>query len=212
MILGAVVWACMIWAQRRAGRIAERTILVHEAETALRWLTRLRHDWLNEIQVLLGYCSMNKTDRVRPYLLRLAKELEQERTVSQIPHPLLAVALIQLLRHTPGWRWQIEFLMETGDLSAQQGDDAAVYVENLAKCLTNVTTAAPEDASVRMVFDSDGDTLLITLTSQVPLTDAIEKAQVQSGLQNGTETKRNGENEWIIRFLNRSETGKARLM
>ncbi|MDN4593922.1 Spo0B domain-containing protein [Polycladomyces subterraneus] len=211
MILGAVVWASIVWAQRRAERITERTILVREAETALRWLSRLRHDWLNEIQVLLGYCSMNKTDRVRPYLLRLAKELEQERSLSQVSHPLLAVALIQLRHQAPGWRWQIEFRMETSDLSAQQGDDAAVYLENLAKCLMTVSAVAPEDASVRMVFDSDRDTLLITLTSQVPLTDAVEVARVQSGLQDCTETKRNGENEWIIRFLNRSVIGKARL-
>jgi sensor histidine kinase regulating citrate/malate metabolism len=201
MILGAVVWAYIIWAQRWAGRIAERAIHVREAETLLRWLSRLRHDWLNEIQVLLGYCSMNKTDRIRPYLLRLAKDLELERSLSQIPHPLLAVALIQLRHHAPDWRWQIEFHMETSDLSAQQGDDAAVFVENLAECLTTVTAVTPEDASVRMVFETDGNTLLITLTSRA-----------QSDLQNGTETKRNGENEWIIRFLNRSEIGKARLM
>jgi hypothetical protein len=212
MILGAVAWASIVWAQQRAERVAERKILVREAETVLRWLSRLRHDWLNEIQVLLGYCSMNKTDRVRPHLLRLAKEMEQERTLSQISHPLLAVALIQLRHHAPGWRWQIEFHMETSNLSAQQGYDAAVYVENLAKCLTTVTEVAPEDVSVRMVFDWDGDTLLISLTSQLPLADAVEKARVQSGLQDGTETKRNGENEWIIRFLNRSKTGKAWLM
>lgn len=210
MTLGAVVLAGIAWAQWMAGRIAERTIRVREAEAALGWLSRLRHDWLNEIQVILGYCAMNKTDRIRPYLLRLVEELEQERSLSRISHPLLAMALIQLRYHVPGWRWQIDFRAETA-VSDQQGDDAAVFAENLAECLSTVPVS-PEDATVRMVIDTDGDVLRITLSSPAPLADVIEMAQVK-GSSHGccTETERCGENEWRICFSPRSGVGKARL-
>jgi hypothetical protein len=70
--------------------------LISEAER-IRWiLSRRRHDWMNHIQVLMGYQALNKQERIIPYLQKLVQEAANERMISEIRHPPLAVALLTL--------------------------------------------------------------------------------------------------------------------
>lgn len=62
-----------------------------------RWLSSLRglrHDFLNDIQVLTGYFQLQKLDECRQYLERLNQRLQQESMLIQLDYAPLVVYLL----------------------------------------------------------------------------------------------------------------------
>jgi hypothetical protein len=82
--------------------------LVNEAERIKQILSRQRHDWMNHVQVLMGYQSMKKTERIQSYLQKLVHEATKERTISEIRYPPLAVALLTLSYRYQQWDWNVK--------------------------------------------------------------------------------------------------------
>ncbi|SEN34579.1 Spo0B domain-containing protein [Lihuaxuella thermophila] len=70
--------------------------MLREAERIRSILSRRRHDWMNHIQVLMGYQAMNKQERITAYLQKLVQKAADERMISEISYPPLAVALLTL--------------------------------------------------------------------------------------------------------------------
>lgn len=53
-----------------------------------------RHDWLNHIQVLLGYLKLQKYDLCEDYMYRVIKEANQDTLVARLAHPSLVSYLL----------------------------------------------------------------------------------------------------------------------
>lgn len=53
-----------------------------------------RHDWLNHIQVMMGYVSLNKQDRLQSYMKRIVDDAEQESYICHLGYPPLTSYLI----------------------------------------------------------------------------------------------------------------------
>jgi hypothetical protein len=84
---------------------------VEEAVRLKNFISRQRHDWMNHVQVLLGYLALGKTDRMKEYLEKLAGSAGQERLVAECKHAPLAVALMTL--HHRDWRRNVELKVDT---------------------------------------------------------------------------------------------------
>lgn len=65
-----------------------------EGDELIRYMNLKRHDWLNHIQVLMGYLSLNRPDRMQSYLQRLMTEAEQERYISDLGYAPLTHYLL----------------------------------------------------------------------------------------------------------------------
>src|SRR4051794_29440618 len=48
------------------------------------WLSRQRHDWMNHLQVMMGYVSLKKTDQLKQYLTRLSQRMIHERNLAEL--------------------------------------------------------------------------------------------------------------------------------
>lgn len=53
-----------------------------------------RHDWLNHIQVLLGYLQLQKYDLCEEYIYRVIKEANRDTLVARLTHPSLVTYLL----------------------------------------------------------------------------------------------------------------------
>lgn len=78
-----------------------------EASKIKQVLSRQRHDWMNHIQVLMGYQSLKKYDRISRYLQKLVQEARHERNISEIQYPPLAVMLLTLSHRYGQWNWKV---------------------------------------------------------------------------------------------------------
>lgn len=69
----------------------ERRLFTHQTDQLLTVLNRQRHDWLNHVQVLLGYLHLNRTEQGEAHLKRIAQMAMQESMVARLNSSLLSV-------------------------------------------------------------------------------------------------------------------------
>lgn len=73
------------------GMSHERRLITHQTDELLTILNRQRHDWLNHVQVLLGYLHLNRTDQGEAHLKRIAEIAMQESLIARLNNSLLSV-------------------------------------------------------------------------------------------------------------------------
>ncbi|KQL48820.1 sporulation protein [Brevibacillus choshinensis] len=69
----------------------ERKLFTHQTDQLLAVLNRQRHDWLNHVQVLLGYLHLNRTEQGEAHLKRIAEMAMQESMIARLNSSLLSV-------------------------------------------------------------------------------------------------------------------------
>ncbi len=71
-------------------------------------LSHQRHDWMNDVQVLLGYLTLQKYDRMKSYLQEQIQKANQERLVTELRYAPLAITLITLSNRYMQWRVNVK--------------------------------------------------------------------------------------------------------
>lgn len=56
----------------------------HENERTVRMMSRYRHDWMNEFQLLIGYLRLKKYDRVDEFVRQVIHKAKEESVISQL--------------------------------------------------------------------------------------------------------------------------------
>lgn len=82
-----------------------------EEEIYRRWLSSLRglrHDFLNDIQVLAGYFQLQKLEEGRRYLAQMYQRLQQESMLIQLDYPPLVVYLMTFNYQQDALRLEVE--------------------------------------------------------------------------------------------------------
>jgi hypothetical protein len=152
VVLGTLGILAMIMGVRHLYERERARFRIREAETSLTLLDRKRHDWMNHVQVIMGYLSMKQSDRIRPYLERLVQQAQYERRLSQVNHPPLAVALVALPHRFPEWDWEVEIGEGFQSIPPAEGERIRQMVEEAAEEMGRMTP--PDDrATVRFRFD-----------------------------------------------------------
>ncbi|TXK84734.1 Spo0B domain-containing protein [Paenibacillus sp. N3.4] len=62
----------------------------------LRVINRLRHDWMNDTQILFGYIQMKKFDNLPPYMEKIKMNMQQESNLSKLGIPSLIAFLLMV--------------------------------------------------------------------------------------------------------------------
>ncbi len=66
-----------------------------EEKDVIKVLRHYRHDLLNHLQIIHGYLSMGKTDKVKSKVTEYLQLLDEERKLVNLNAPLFALSLIQ---------------------------------------------------------------------------------------------------------------------
>ena len=97
-------------------------------------LRLIRHDWLNHIQVIKGYISMGRFDRVEEMLNQIVSDLEQESRLSNLNVPRLAELFLTYnwTRPKVPLKYQVE---KTGIFKDNMDGSLTVWFENFFRLL-----------------------------------------------------------------------------
>lgn len=152
----------MLIGVRRLYEREQARFRIREAETSLGLLERKRHDWMNHVQVIMGYLSMKQIDRIRPYLEQLVKQAHRERCLAQVKHPPLAVALVSLPHRFPEWDWEVEIGEGFQSIPPSEAERICQMVEETTEEMGRMVS--PDDRmTVRFRFDRGEDGVIFSV-------------------------------------------------
>jgi hypothetical protein len=103
-----------------------------EAAKTKRLLSKIRHDLMNHVQVLMGYQMMKREDKISDYLDRLAEHAMEEREIAELQDEKLVVFLLTLSHSYPQWEWKVEKLPTFIESPSKTNDP---IVEWLSSCI-----------------------------------------------------------------------------
>lgn len=81
-------------AERRAIRHMMDELQREKEREFMRAIGQYRHDWMNDLQVLFGYVSLKKYDKLTPYLEKIKSKLSEESHIANIGHTSLSLLLM----------------------------------------------------------------------------------------------------------------------
>lgn len=101
-------------------------------------LSHARHDWLNDLQLLIGYVQLRKYDKLAECVDMLKQRLAEESRVSKLGHPGLVEALLTHKTRRRPYAFEV-VVGHTVDLRETPGVLAA---EHAVRCLLHGFEAA----------------------------------------------------------------------
>ncbi|KPV58077.1 hypothetical protein QJ48_18635 [Paenibacillus sp. A3] len=86
----------------------------------LRLFNHYRHDWMNDIQILMGYVQLKKYDKLLPLMEKIKEKVRQESYVSKLGIPSLVVHLLA-------------FQAEVKELRLEMALEEEIHLQDLAQ-------------------------------------------------------------------------------
>ncbi|TCS78760.1 Spo0B domain-containing protein [Tepidibacillus fermentans] len=83
-------------------------------------LRNYRHDWLNHLQVILGYVSLKKLDKISSYIMQVHEEARQHTLISKLKHKDLAVFLYMIPIEYPNIQIQLELANDLPEIDFRE--------------------------------------------------------------------------------------------
>jgi stage 0 sporulation protein B (sporulation initiation phosphotransferase) len=137
----------------------ERRLLTHQTDQLLAVLNRQRHDWLNHVQVLLGYLHLNRTEQGEAHLKRIAQMAMQESMIARLNNSLLSVFFLTFNALNKEMLLEVDVCNDV-DLSRAALDEQQLFqLVSEILCTVNdyVDQNGYEPASMQlMLFDGEG--------------------------------------------------------
>lgn len=100
-------------------RIAQQ-YQIKEAERVRDLVRSLRHDWMNHVQVIMGYQMLKQSQKIDHYLQKLTQIANEERKISDLAYPPLASTLLTLNYDYSQWNWKVQKNDTIDSLSVKQ--------------------------------------------------------------------------------------------
>ena len=186
----------------------EWKLITHQTEELLEVLNRQRHDWLNHVQILLGYLHLNRTEQSEAHLRRIAEMAMQESMIARLNNSLLSVFFLTFNALNKEMLLEVE-VSEQVDLSRIVLDEQALFQlisELLCTVNDHVSTDGYEQASmqVSLCTGERGVHFRFDLAGEIALA-GLEKLEkiVQKGKRNAVEVTEwiHTEEEWVLELL-----------
>lgn len=186
----------------------ERRLITHQTEELLKVLNRQRHDWLNHVQILLGYLHLNRTEQGEAHLKRIAEMAMQESMIARLNNSLLAVFFLTFNALNKEMLLEVE-VCEQVDLSGVVLDEQALFQlvsELLCTVNDHVSQDGYEQASmqVSLFMGADGVHFRFDLAGEVS-SSGLEKLEkiVQKSKQHAVEVTEwiHTAEEWVLEMV-----------
>jgi len=99
----AIAGAAGIWmsALKKQHKLEIASLLKANEQEMMRALSHYRHDWMNDLQVLSGYISLKKYDKLAPYLEKIKDKMSEESYIAGIGITSLSLLLLSYRQYSP---------------------------------------------------------------------------------------------------------------
>jgi len=190
------------------GMSHERRLITHQTDELLTILNRQRHDWLNHVQVLLGYLHLNRTDQGEAHLKRIAEIAMQESLIARLNNSLLSVFFLTFNALNKEMLLEVD-VCEQVDLSSLVLDEQDLFSlvsDILCTANDHVSQDGYEPASMQVTLFSGEDGVHFRFDLAGELTaeglDELEK-RVHNSNQRTVEVTEwiHTKEEWILELI-----------
>jgi sensor histidine kinase regulating citrate/malate metabolism len=89
-----------------------------------------RHDFLNHLQIILGYLQLNKEEKAIAYIKEIYQEIQEISIITRLKNPYLVIALLLVLQKSKHYDIKLSFQVEQS-LATLEG-----YQENITDRLS----------------------------------------------------------------------------
>ncbi|MEW9700124.1 Spo0B domain-containing protein [Paenibacillus sp. SI8] len=131
---------------------------------------RLRHDWMNDIQILFGYIQLKKFDNLQPYMEKIKMNMQQESNLSKLGIPSLITYLLLFRVHAKSLQLEIELDQEVnlGQLPLHEGLIDGIVRKTVELFKSYAASEGDECGVLSLEFDVQEDSLLLDFVYQGP--------------------------------------------
>lgn len=123
-------------------------IVLNERDV-IQLLRHYRHDWSNDIQVIMGYAQMGKLDKVQEKLAQVSKKLEDEQRIQNTPLPKSILTMMKLNVQLEQFQ-----LKPAVNVDKDMDKDFSFIDDKLAHHLHQVFMACSEHAIELVLYDA----------------------------------------------------------
>jgi hypothetical protein len=81
-----------------------------EALRIIKILSHQRHDWMNHVQIIFGYLTLKKYEKIKEFLGTLSQQSNEERLISDLRYAPLAVFLLTLPYQFIQWTIKVKLM------------------------------------------------------------------------------------------------------
>jgi sensor histidine kinase regulating citrate/malate metabolism len=102
------------------------------------WLDTMghtRHEWLNDLQLIIGYVKLNKADKLAAYVEMLKQKMNEESRIARWGHPKLVELLLTYRARTLPFTFHLNAISE---LSPIVRDEMRIWLEEAIFLLLGV--------------------------------------------------------------------------
>ncbi|SHE47608.1 Sensor_kinase_SpoOB-type, alpha-helical domain [Seinonella peptonophila] len=141
---------------------------VREAKKIKHVLTRMRHDWMNHVQVLMGFLMLEKPAEMKRYLQKLIHRAMRDRRIADITYAPLSTLVLLLEHRYSMWRFYIS-LRDPFQVSAKDQKDLYFVLQIFFTWLQEQAKNQPEWTDLYLEFSSSEhgiDTVIKRITEE----------------------------------------------
>ncbi|MDR6884962.1 Spo0B domain-containing protein [Bacillus sp. 3255] len=142
-------------------------------------INRLRHDWMNDTQILFGYIQLKKFDNLQPYMEKIKMTMQQESNLSKLGIPSLIAYLLLFRVQSKSLELEVALDQEInlGQLPLRDGLIERLIRQTVACVQRHAAAGEDESGKLSLEFDIQEDGLLLDFVYQGPYRrDLLEKA------------------------------------
>jgi|GEM_PF-1092456 len=151
----------------------------------LQIVNRLRHDWMNDMQIFFGYIQLKKFDNLRPYMEKIKENMQQESNLSKLGIPSLIAYIISYRVKSKWLQLEVELDQEVnlGQLPLRDG-----LVESLVRRVLGLfeqyaAGSGDEHGVLSLAFDVQEEALLLDFAYQGPYDQAGMEVAIREALR-----------------------------
>lgn len=146
-------------------------------------INRLRHDWMNDTQILFGYIQLKKFDNLQPYMEKIKMTMQQESNLSKLGIPSLIAYLFVFRVQSKSLELEVALDQEInlGQLPLSDGLIEKL-VRQTVECVQQYAAAGEDESgTLSLEFEVQEEGLLLDFVYQGPYQrDQLEKAVQES--------------------------------
>lgn len=153
-------------------KINESLAKVNEAVRIKQFLSYQHHDWMNDVQVILGYLALKKTDHLRSYLEQQIQKANSDRLITQLRYAPLVIELITLPRRYLQWKMSVK-VQSIAEYTLQEEKILLSIIDHVFPWLENQLQNITMDLGIKVHIKKD-EKIKVTISIVEELSNRLD--------------------------------------
>ena len=218
-VIFAVIAVSLLLAQKlyfvqKQGRLMEAQRLhIENLQEMIQVIKGQRHDFINHIQVIYGFLSMQEADKAREYLKQLYRDVQISGDVLQLGIPALSAMLLVKMGAAEGKNISLNIEIETSltELKVPSQDIVAVAGNLINNALEAVEDMEPENRTVKLRVCTESGFHIIQVHNPGYIPEDIQNRLFEPGFSTRPSDRERGIGLSSVKYLVEKYQGQVQV-